>query len=82
MTPEELKKAVEAAGGQSAVARKIGCTSQAVSKWCNTGEVPMKRLLDFEKATGIPRQQLYPELFKTKTPRRKVAALVPEPIAA
>lgn len=82
MTPEELKKAVEKAGGQSAVARKIGCTSQAVSKWCNTGEVPMKRLIDFEKATGIPREKLYPELFAGKPSRRKVAALTPEPLAA
>lgn len=79
MTPEELKKAVEDAGGQSEVARKIGCTSQAVSKWCNTGEVPLKRLLAFEKATGIRRQQLYPELFNTKAQRRKVAT---EPVAA
>jgi DNA-binding transcriptional regulator YdaS (Cro superfamily) len=80
MTPEELKKAVEAAGGQTAVAKKIGCTSQAVSKWCNTGEVPVKRLVAFERATGVPRQDLYPDLFKTK-PRRKAAAS-PEPVAA
>lgn len=83
MTPEELKKAVEAAGGQSAVARKIGCTSQAVSKWCSTGEVPLKRLIDFEKATGIPREKVYPELFKNRVSRRKAAAApIPEPIAA
>lgn len=82
MTPDELKKAVEAAGGQSAVARKIGCTSQAVSKWCNTGEVPIKRLLDFEKATGIPRQDLYPDLFKTKPPRRRAPVAAAEPVAA
>ncbi|WP_342051979.1 MULTISPECIES: transcriptional regulator [unclassified Cupriavidus] len=72
MTPEELKRAVEVAGGQTAVAKKIGCTSQAVSKWCNTGEVPLKRLIAFEKATGVRRQDLYPDLFKT-TSRRKVA---------
>lgn len=84
MTPEDLKKAVEAAGGQSAVARKMGCTSQAVSKWCNTGEVPLKRLIDFEKATGILRQQLYPDLFKTKASRRKSAQaeVADQPIAA
>ena len=82
MTPEELKKAVEKAGGQSAVARKIGCTSQAVSKWCATGEVPLKRLVAFEEATGVPREQLYPELFKSKPARRKTAPTAPEPVAA
>lgn len=81
MTPEELSKAVEGAGGQSEVARKIGVTSQAVSKWCAAGEVPLKRLIAFEQATGVPREDLYPELFQ-KTPVATQDIAQAEPAAA
>lgn len=64
MNIEAIKKAVDHAGGQSALARKLGCTPQAVQKWCSTGRVPLNRLLDIETATGVPRQELCPELFE------------------
>lgn len=34
---------------------------QAISQW---GEVPAERLLDVERVTGVPRQQLRPDLYE------------------
>lgn len=55
-------------GGQSKLARelsKVGdpCTPQAVQKMCATGHVPKDRVLDIEKITGIPRNELRPDLY-------------------
>lgn len=56
-----LQKAIKAAGGVNALAKSINITSQAVSQW---REIPVKRCLDIEKATGIPREELRPDFFK------------------
>ncbi|MDN7894521.1 YdaS family helix-turn-helix protein [Burkholderia cepacia] len=61
MTP--IQRAAQAAGGQSALARKLGCTPQSVSKMCATGRVPAERVLSIEAATGVPRHELRPDLY-------------------
>lgn len=61
MTP--IQRAAHVVGGQSALARKLGCTSQAVSKMCATGRVPAERVLPIEAATGVPRHELRPDLY-------------------
>jgi len=58
---EACQKAKEIAGGPSALARAIGrVTSQAVSQW---ERVPATRVLDVERATGVSRYELRPDLF-------------------
>ncbi|WP_080419981.1 transcriptional regulator [Burkholderia ubonensis] len=64
MTP--IQRAAHEAGGQSALARKLGCTSQAVSKMCSTGRVPAERVLAIEAATGVSRHELRPDLYPTE----------------
>jgi DNA-binding transcriptional regulator YdaS (Cro superfamily) len=49
----------------SLVARALGVTRGAVTKW---QQVPAERVLAVEKATGIPRERLRPDLYK---PRRR-----------
>jgi DNA-binding transcriptional regulator YdaS (Cro superfamily) len=43
------------------VARALGLTPQAVSAW---RRFPAERLLEIEAATGIPREQLRPDLYR------------------
>jgi len=56
-----LEAAIERAGGLRPLARKLGITAQAVHKWIHC---PLDRLVDVEKATGVPREQLRPDIFK------------------
>ena len=56
-----LLKAKEVAGGNTGLAEKIGgLTPQAVSQW---KRVPVERVLDVERITGVPRHELRPDIY-------------------
>ena len=55
--------AVDKAGGQSALARKLGVKPQAVQKWCASGKIPPLRVLAVEAATGVSRKKLRPDIY-------------------
>jgi len=52
-----------AVGGASELARQLGISRQAVGIWVM---VPIKHLRAVSKITGIPRQQLRPDLYDDK----------------
>lgn len=56
-----LKKVIKKAGGQSALARKLGISQQSIQQWV---VVPLKRVKQVSEITGVPREELAPELFK------------------
>ena len=56
-----LKKAIKKACGQSALARKLGISQQSIQQWV---VVPLKRVKQVSEITGVPREELAPELFK------------------
>lgn len=60
-----IQRAAELAGGQSALARKLECTPQAVSKMCITGHVPAERVIPIEAAVDrqVTRHELRPDLY-------------------
>lgn len=70
MNTHAIQRAAELAGGQSALARKLGCTSQAVSKMCSTGRVPAERVLAVESAVSgaVTRHELRPDLYPLEQP--------------
>ena len=55
-----LDKAIAAAGGVGALARKIGIAQPSVSNW---SRVPAERVLTVETVTGVSRAELRPDLF-------------------
>lgn len=59
-----LLRAVAQAGSQSELARRIGVTQSHVWNWINrsNGKVPAEHVLPIEKATGISRHELRPDL--------------------
>uniref|UniRef100_UPI0030DB3C0C transcriptional regulator n=1 Tax=Pseudomonas sp. EA_65y_Pfl1_P120 TaxID=3088693 RepID=UPI0030DB3C0C len=63
MEQTAIQKAVALAGGQSALARSLSVTPQAVQKMCASGRVPAERVLDIEKLTGVSRSELRPDLY-------------------
>ncbi|MCG1042526.1 helix-turn-helix domain-containing protein [Mycetohabitans sp. B8] len=65
MTTSVIQRAAQLAGGQSALARKLGCTPQSISKMCATGRVPAERVLAIEAAVkgAVTRHELRPDLY-------------------
>lgn len=61
-----LDLAIEKAGGLTALARKLDITAQAVSQW---DEVPPLRVLAVERASGVSRSDLRPDLYPTEAAR-------------
>lgn len=63
MNENAATRAAAAVGGQSALARILGCTPQAVQRMCSTGRVPAERVLSIEAASGVSRHELRPDLY-------------------
>lgn len=60
-TPQQaLEHAVMAAGGFTALGRKLGISGEAIMQW---NMVPPRRVLEVEKATGISRFLLRPDIY-------------------
>lgn len=66
-TQEALGRAIKAAGGPAALGKQLGVSAQAVCQW---DEVPPLRVLAVERASGISRHDLRPDLY----PREPVEA--------
>lgn len=58
-----IDKAIQAAGGQQALAEKCGVRYQAVQKWARLNRIPAERVLAIETASGISRHELRPDLY-------------------
>jgi len=56
-----LLRAIETAGGISALARKLGISQAALSKW---RRVPSHQIVAIERVTGVPREELRPDLYR------------------
>lgn len=72
MTPEQLAltEAINAAGGQSELARKLSASSgrpvkqQQVWNWLNREKKPSVKQAPFiEKVTGVTKERLRPDVF-------------------
>jgi DNA-binding transcriptional regulator YdaS (Cro superfamily) len=55
-----LQKAIDAIGGGNKLAAKLDITPQALSQW---DRVPPLRVIEVERATGVPRHELRPDLY-------------------
>ena len=63
-TPQEaLASAVDVAGGFTALGRKLGISGEAIMQW---SVVPLRRVPDVERITGIARERLRPDYWVPK----------------
>ena len=64
MSKDPLSEAIGAAGGQSALARTLGVSYQAINFWKKHG-TPGPRVLGVEAASGgtVSRHDLRPDIF-------------------
>lgn len=58
-----LLHAVDVLGGQTATAKKLGVSQQAVQYWVKRGRVPALKAIPLEAASGVSRQKLRPDLY-------------------
>ena len=56
-----LRLAIQAAGGYSELAEALGIRPQSVWQWT---QVPLNRVVQVEKVTGVSRRKLRPELYQ------------------
>jgi DNA-binding transcriptional regulator YdaS (Cro superfamily) len=61
-----LERAIEKLGSSARLAARIGITEQAISQW---RRVPYLRVLEIERATGIPRTELRPDIYPPELER-------------
>jgi TorA maturation chaperone TorD len=61
MRDSGLSAAIQAVGGVSELARRVGISQPSVSNW---DKVPAERVLAVEAATGVPRMRLRPDLYR------------------
>jgi DNA-binding transcriptional regulator YdaS (Cro superfamily) len=55
-----IENIIEAGGGVVALAKQLKISKGAVSQW---DRVPVNRVLDVERITGIPRQQIRSDIY-------------------
>ena len=56
-----LRLAIGRAGSLRKLARLLGISMQAVAKWKT---VPAHQIIPVERATGVPREELRPDLYR------------------
>lgn len=69
ITPfEALTKAIDVLGSQSELARVCGLSPTAVWKWVqSTKRLPAECVLRVERATGVSRHHLRPDIYPVET---------------
>lgn len=63
MNQTAIQRAVEIAGNQSALARALEVTPQAVQQWVDEDRVPARRCRPIEEITGVSVHELRPDIF-------------------
>lgn len=58
-----LERAIEKAGSQAKLAELVGCTQAAISNYARGRRLPGELAVEIERATGVPRKELRPDLF-------------------
>lgn len=56
-----VRMAVDAAGGHRRLGRLLNVTHQAIGQW---EAVPGERLVEIEVLTGVPREEMRPDIFR------------------
>jgi len=55
-----LEKVITASGGAAELARHLNISRSAIAQW---QQVPVNRVLDVERITGISRHDLRPDIY-------------------
>lgn len=70
MAKEHIRKIAQSVGGIVALSQRLGLSRGAVSQW---REVPANRIVEVERLTGVPREELRPDLYRRDTEDKEAA---------
>ena len=63
-----IEKAVKAVGGYTALAKELGIDRNAIRRW---PQVPARWIIKIERITGVPREDLRPDLYLAPRPKKR-----------
>lgn len=55
---------IDRVGGTRKMAQITGNPPSTVQSWKAAGQIPAERIIEIEAATGIPREELRPDLYR------------------
>lgn len=61
-----LEQAVRNVGSIARLAKLLDVSRQAVHRWINVASVPPKRCPDIERVSGVPCEQLRPDIYRRR----------------
>jgi DNA-binding transcriptional regulator YdaS (Cro superfamily) len=59
-----LERAIESAGGVTALSDLLKCHQTVVSQWKRRKQIPAEWVLTIEGVTGVPSYELRPDLYR------------------
>lgn len=62
-----LEKAIKAVGNGTNLARMLKITRSAITQW---DQVPVLKVLDVERLSGVPRHELRPDIYPPDLKRK------------
>ncbi len=63
MNDPVMSRILECTKSQTELARLVGKSQSTVQYWFSSGRVPPEHVLDVERVTGIPRQEIRPDIY-------------------
>jgi DNA-binding transcriptional regulator YdaS (Cro superfamily) len=63
--------AINAVGGMRPLARLLGISAPSVWEWRHRGQIPVTRVLQIERLTGVSRHVLRPDIYPIESRRKR-----------
>lgn len=60
---EALERACKQVGGKKKMAEELSVVPSAISMWLKRNRIPAEYVLHIERASGVPRHQLRPDIY-------------------
>ena len=61
--PSNVADVIKQGGGCTQVAKKLNLPLQTVHSWTLRNKVPAERVIEIERATGVPRHNIRPDIY-------------------
>lgn len=67
---EALERACKAVGNKKALAQALSVRQSTLSGWFSRGRIPAARVIMIERASGVSRHELRPDLYPMEAKKK------------